>query len=398
MIKKLKKPFLLILFLLFSILTLPSCKEKEGLVYLPLEEVAVKEAQTRMLGIKDISIDEGKNLIEATEYEVLINKIKNYSKKSEFSGSFLLAINNKIVYANGLGYSDSKKEVFNTMNSIYKTGDFATQVTSAIILKLSEQGKINLDLGVDKYLLELNNFSDIKVIDLLTLSSGLFDYVYETDELIEESYSYEMFINNLEEKGYKYLIGLLNKKGINEEYPTEVINYTDYYLLSNIIEKVTNKTYKENVEELFKTLNMTNSTFEDNMITSFSIDKEESNKLDNNEYFKGWSNIKSNVLDIYKWNVAFYTNEIVSKEMLDMIYLSDTKENKNYYNYGVSFGYPTESTISSYYINEGYSYINVYNREIGVNLIVLSNDTNEEVFNAFFDKLWYITLSYIATH
>jgi len=109
-----------------------------------------------------------------------VNKLESFIleriKKTRIpSLSIAIVKNNEIVYMRGFGFRDIDKGLPATPNTIYGIGSITKSFTALAILKLVEQGKLDLHDPIDKYVpLDIRPFNEpIRVHHLLTHSSGI---------------------------------------------------------------------------------------------------------------------------------------------------------------------------------------------------------------------------------
>lgn len=94
----------------------------------------------------------------------LLNKL---SREDAFSGNVLVAEKGKILYEKSFGYANVDNKTPLTPDSIFLIGSVAKTFTAVAVLKLKEQGKLNLDDPVAKYAPELP-YKNVTLRHLLT--------------------------------------------------------------------------------------------------------------------------------------------------------------------------------------------------------------------------------------
>lgn len=238
-----------------------------------------------------------------------------------FSGQVLVEQNGKILIDRSYGYSDYENRVkaFNT--TTFSIGSVTKQFTAVAIAQLVEKNKIAYDDQVSKYLSDVPFGDKITLHQLLTHTSGLYNYTNISDVL------------NLKpsEMTYTKLISLIKDHPLDFE-PGESWNYsnTGYLILGEIVEQVSGKTLPDYMEEaIFEPAGMKNTRI------SFDLDKKlvEANgysgymdvtpdQLDvsllNMAYGAGF--LCSTVEDLYKWNEALKAEKLVTSETLTKIF------------------------------------------------------------------------------
>lgn len=87
-----------------------------------------------------------------------------------------LAKNGTMLYSKGYGVSDLTTHQLAQPNTIFEIGSITKQFTAALIMKLQEQGRLQVDDSVAKYLPEYNFSPAITLRMMLNDTSGLADF------------------------------------------------------------------------------------------------------------------------------------------------------------------------------------------------------------------------------
>jgi len=244
----------------------------------------------------------------ATYSQSLADTLDHYFSESEkaqiFNGSVKIVRNGKILLDKGYGYSNVEKKSPNNANTIFQIGSVTKQFTSTVILKLAEQGKLSVSDKLNKYFPGFTNADKITIENLLTHTSGIYNYTNDT-----------AFMQHDVEKAFneQKLLDMIKDKPPGFE-PGSKFSYSNsgYLLLGYIIEKVTGKKYEQVVrEQIFVPLDMRNSGFDfthlsnENKATGYNSLNPPSKSLivDSSVSFSAGA-IYSTVEDMYKWNQA----------------------------------------------------------------------------------------------
>jgi len=99
--------------------------------------------------------------------------LQAYEQLDYFSGSVLVAHDGEIVLNEGYGMADREHEVKNSRDTIFQLGSVSRSFTAAAIMLLHEQGVINTDHTIGRYLADFPNGDKITIHHLLTHTSGL---------------------------------------------------------------------------------------------------------------------------------------------------------------------------------------------------------------------------------
>lgn len=316
-----------------------------------------------------------------------------------FNGTVLVAEKGKVIYKKGFGVANMDWDIANTPDTKFRIGSITKQFTAMQIMQLVEEGKIKLDGKLSDYLPEYRKDTGEKITihHLLTHTSGIPPYTglpgfwsdssrnpYDIDYMVKHFHSGDLEF----EPGtdYKY-------------------NNTGYFLLAAIIEKVSGKSYEENLKEsILQTAKMTNTGADRNQ----RILKKRANGYfrspngyTNEPYFYminalGAGDMYSTVEDLYLWDQALYTEKLLSNKLKKKMF---TPFLNNYaYGWGVRNVALGQSTDSVKTISHSGG-INGFNTRIvrlveDARLIVVFNNTGgadlngicQAVTNILYDK------------
>ena len=196
--------------------------------------------------------------------------------KSGFNGAILLAKNGEIVFEDYRGYINLKTKEPITPNSTFHIASVSKTFTAAVILKLMEEGKLNLEDNVEKYLTSFP-YSGITIKDLLSHRSGLPKY----DHFMDGTVSTVVMVKNRKGKMVKRIrttkapvqitclpnnndvLGYMIKyRPAPEASPNRRYSYcnTNYAILALVVEKITRMPFPVYMQEhVFKPLGMTST-------------------------------------------------------------------------------------------------------------------------------------------
>jgi CubicO group peptidase (beta-lactamase class C family) len=171
-----------------------------------------------------------------------IDSLLNYLNKNEkFMGSISIREGDKVAFSQGYGFADVTQKIKADNTTKYKIGSITKTFTAVIMMQLIEENKIRLDTKISKYYPKLENADKITIEDLLHHRSGIKDYINQ-DSLTQK----ELNAPNVKET---ILNKISNYKSIAEPNTKFEYSNSNYYLLGNIIEVITKKTYAENLEK-----------------------------------------------------------------------------------------------------------------------------------------------------
>ncbi len=267
-------------------------------------------------------------------------RIETYLTRVEkvgFSGSVLVAIEGKEVLSNGYGFRNAELKEMNTPSTIFDIGSITKQFTAAAILKLEMQGKLATNNKISLYFPNVPvDKQAITIHDLLRHQSGLPSVVGGDYDKITET----AFIDSAMKAPLRF------KCGTKFSYSN-----IGYSLLAIIIEKVSGRSYEEYLyKNLWQPAKMestgyTRPNFNKDEIAIGYKDGKLWGKPTEKEWdkdapywnLKGNGGILSTTEDLYKWNQAFLTDDILSKDAKQKYFhpkLRDNEDTNSYYAYG----------------------------------------------------------------
>lgn len=273
--------------------------------------------------------------VPATADEVPTNPAYNYAKlkqdsnsvmakfdnalvNNKFRGTVYYKIGNDFEYIGNNGYADKGTHTNNSLNTNYYIGSLTKQFTAAAIMLLQEQDKLSTDDSLDKYYPDYKYGSDITIRNLLTMTTGLPDYLGKTTESVRANTpQYNISENNSAEENHNIILNWILAQEIdNNEEENYFYSNSDYFILGDIIEKVSGKSYEKFLKEnIFDTLGMSATTFEttDQLATGYQdIFDDEWNIYPGVPYSS--SGLITNLGDLLKWIEAITGNQFLTTE------------------------------------------------------------------------------------
>ncbi|MEO8073219.1 MAG: serine hydrolase domain-containing protein [Acidobacteriota bacterium] len=225
----------------------------------------------------------------------------------------------KVIKAAGYGLANLELQVPATPNTVYEIGSISKQFASEALMLLVEDGKVNLDDPINKYL-PANvpaTWQKITVRDLLSHTSGLKDWTEIKDFSYRREYSAEEFIALVKD------FPLLYQPRDNWSYSN-----TNLPLVGIIVEKASGKTFEEFVtERILQPLNLHSIRFKHqadvvpNRATGYEL---RNDKWENGEPFRpkviaASGGIVATATDLAKWWEAVLHGKIVKQTSLEQM-------------------------------------------------------------------------------
>lgn len=252
-----------------------------------------------------------------------LNSVINSGLNKLYTGaSILIGKKNKVLYRNFFGTKDGEEVL--TERDIFDLASLTKIIaTTTGIMKLIDENKINLEDKIGKYIKVSSPKSKVTIFELLTHTSGMPAYSklwqkYSGDEL------------------YDRIINLQPQDNLNKCYEYSCLNFVT---LMKIIEVVTQRSFKEYIENIFTTLGMRNTCYkpknkEKTVATSIRDGKRIKGEVEDEiAYYMGGvsgnAGLFSNVddLSIFVFNLLDYN--IASKETFEFFTKALIKRGEN---------------------------------------------------------------------
>ncbi len=264
---------------------------------------------------------------------------KGFHQRTRSSAAMLVASNDGILYQNALGYQNALEKVPLTVHSSFNLASVSKQFVTMCIMILKEQGKLDYDDLMTKYLPDLF-YDNITIRHLMTHTAGYGDYF----ELYEKEFPKDQIFTN------KDFLALYTKHRPSLDFkPGNKFQYsnTGYLILASIVEVVSGMRFHDFVtENIIKPLKLKEtfaytidmSKYPKNRVFGFEYkaDTIVKNDLFNIDGVIGDGNIYASVGDLHKWSQALYQNKLVKAETMQEAYqpyiLNDGI--KSYYGFG----------------------------------------------------------------
>lgn len=268
-------------------------------------------------------------------FDSLLNK---EFKAGEPGAAAIVVQKGEVIYKKGFGTADMELNVPVQPDMIFRIGSITKQFTAVCILKLASEGKLSLQDDVKKYIPDYGIKEPITIEHLLTHTSGIKSYT-----------NIDTFWVNMRKDMTPREIIRLTEKDTLEFKPGTKYNYnnTAYVILGYIIEKITGKTYEAYLNQtIFTPLGMNNSYFGDE--SKIIKNRAKGYKKNENVYFNSdyismtlphaAGSIISTVQDLWKWNKALYSNQVIGKEWVEKLTAPYRLANGKSTNYGYGLG------------------------------------------------------------
>jgi len=258
----------------------------------------------------------------------------------------LVSRQGEIIYNKAFGLANVELDVPMETDHVFRIGSITKQFTAIAILQLMEQGKLSLQDEITRFIPDYPlQGAKITIENLLTHTSGIRDYTSMKDTLQRGKLDFkpEAMIDYFKNQPMRFA------PGTRYEYSN-----SNYFLLGYIIEMITGETYPQYlVNHIFRPLGMNNSNYgSDTMLirnraAGYTLgDKgiRNASTLSMTQPYAAGS-ILSTTEDLFKWNQAVQSYQLVSKETLEKAITRYKLVNGKEINYGYGFrqGYIQEN-------------------------------------------------------
>lgn len=240
--------------------------------------------------------------------------------------------NGKIIKAEGYGLANVELNVPVTRETVFEIGSISKQITAAAVMLLVEDGKINTDEKISKYLPNTpESWSKVTVGNLLTHTSGIKSYTGLSGFELTKRLKRDEFIKAIGTHPLEY-----------EPGTRWIYSNSGYNLLGFIIESVTGKSYWDFVQtRIFKPLGMNRTANRDpKLIVPNRADgyEWENGKLVGRDYdltdvFSAGA-IVSTATDLTKWDAALRGDTFLRRETKEKIWTPVSFNDGKPYPYG----------------------------------------------------------------
>ncbi len=263
------------------------------------------------------------------EFEAEIDAFVSGHMNPEGSGFAIMVIKDgNIAFAQGWGMANIAAGVPFISDTPCQLASLSKQFTAIAILILYERGLLNMDTSIGEHFRDFPvTWADITVHQLLTHQSGIPNFTDLTPDGVAG-------FDGLTNDG---ALDLVLKNYTLEFPPGEQAQYsnTGYLILAMLVEHITEMTYSDFLEEtIFGPLEMNNTFVRDETVVypqDTALPYNENNVLYEYDcYTYGPTGIYSTLNDLFKWDQALYSNQIVGQSTLQLAFTGYTGGDNNF--------------------------------------------------------------------
>ena len=278
---------------------------------------------------------------QTTPADAVADYLRAEMQKQHIPGIALLVVRHgQTVRAEGFGLANVELQVLVKPETIFQSGSVGKQFTATAVMMLVEEGKVSLDDPLTKYFADAPaTWRDVTVRELLSHTAGFGDYPEKFD--FRKDWTEDELLKLVES------IPLAYPPGTKWEYSN-----LGYLTLGLLIHHVTGKFYGDFLQErIFKPLGMqttriiSEADIVPNRAAGYRLVKGE---LKNQEWVAPMVNTTADgslyfsILDLAKWDAALYTEKLLKRPSLELMWtpvkLKNGQANKDGYGFGWFIG------------------------------------------------------------
>lgn len=283
------------------------------------------------------------NLTFAQDKFTRMDSLLNYlNENNKFMGSLTIREGENVVFNKAYGFADVEKNIKADRLTRYKIGSISKTFTAVMVMQLIEEKKLTLQTKLNRFYPKIKNAEKISIYDLLHHRTGIVDFVNQDSafhKVLDKKHSKEDILKVI--TSYEPLF----EPGSKYQYSN-----SNFFILGCIIEKLTKKSYAENLQnrivkkaELGTYENKTEMTAKGAVTNKVFVPttyyKEEATNTANKEsysyYFDGTNWVKSlenhnsipfasggitsTTADLTKFIYALFDGKLVSQASLDQM-------------------------------------------------------------------------------
>lgn len=305
--------------------------------------------------------------------------------RGSFNGAILVAKRGNVVYEHYAGVMDPRIKGKDSLSAetSFQIASTGKTMTSAAVLKLWEQGKLNINDEVTKYFPGFP-YPGVTVKTLLNHRSGLPNYLYYFEKA---KWNRQQQVTNTD-----VLNSLMQWQPPKSAAADKRFQYcnTNYVLLALIVEKVSGMAFPDFMKKtFFEPLGMNHSfVIGPNQQPGHMVSFQGNNALwalDFSDGPYGDKNIYSTPRDLLTWDRALTDGKILQKATLDSAYTPYSNEKPGVHNYGLGWRllfFPEQSKEVIYHNGHWHGFHSAFSRlpSEDATIIILTNKHNNLIY------------------
>ena len=245
--------------------------------------------------------------------DAFLTELKHHQ---EFSGSVLIARHGEVLISKGYGMADREGQIPNTPQTRFRINWLTMPFTAMAIMQLQADGKLEVGDSICQYIPDCPDYwQGITLHHLLNHTSGVSDWIQPWGGEVDKP------TTGLER------VELIKQKAPYFQ-PGEKLRYCEngYIILGAIIESVSGLSYDEYLKvHIFEPIKMENSGYEGNGVAVGYKPTGIEAPIPDMLFRYSASGLYSTVEDLYLWDQALYSEQLVAQEFLDLMFTGYAK-------------------------------------------------------------------------
>jgi CubicO group peptidase (beta-lactamase class C family) len=238
---------------------------------------------------------------DGTTQEKTIEETFAFIDDSGFQGTVLIAKGGEIVFEKSYKYSNIESQTLNTNNTIYEIGSITKQFTAVGLMMLVEDGKINLDDTLDKYIPEYSHAGEVTIRQLLNMTSGIVEYLTISNK--PEAYDFATVLSLVDTYDLEFVPG-----------SSWVYSNTGYCFISEVIARVSGMTYEDYMmKNVLAPAGLKTASFEPDQNTSTGYSALTLIEMPDVDV-TGEGGLRMTADDLFAWTQVIINQELLSGE------------------------------------------------------------------------------------
>ena len=307
---------------------------------------------------------EQSTVVSESTRETIKEQFEKTLDNHTFRGAVYVVYKGEEVYSGGTGKANKKENTDNGADVVYHIASITKQFTAAAILQLCEQGKMSLDDTLGKYYSEYEIGADITIHNLLSMQSGIPDFARNYDEDgYEMTEVYQAVIdgvseqNSIEENRAAMREWILSQDLLFEQGERFSYCNSNYFLLGEIIEKVSGESYFDYLQtKFFDPLGMETAGFMENYDNpKATVAKGYYGSSNADEIFNAQGvafacgDMMASPKDMYQWSIALHGGKVLGEEMYQKMIAPHAEGDENYSSYGYGLMIAPDGLLKTYF-------------------------------------------------
>lgn len=294
---------------------------------------------------------------------------------TQAGAAVMIIRDSEILHQGHYGFANIEQATAITSDTNFRLGSVSKQFAALAIMILNQDGLLSFDDPVSRYVPELAPYPGVTIRHLMQHTGGLPDY-------------YDLIDTTNRVPTNKDAAALLGKMARPDFAPGDRYEYSNagYDMLAPVVEGASGVPFVDFVRDrIFEPLHMQTTLSHDHTFPEIANRALGYDFVDGvfteNDYdplngIVGSGGIYSNLNDMYRWDQALYTDQIVSQELIAEAFTSGTNNQGEKLDYG--FGWRIDETHGHKRVRHGGSWVGFRSHiarvpDLHFSIVILSN-------------------------